>query len=140
MIQTVHLFLGRLIIKIKVIYSQGGKLMALKELLELDDLNEVWEASEKKPVLLFKQSTTCPISANAFSEFNNFLEDNDAADVEAFFVKVRETRPVSNQIAEDLGIQHQSPQIFIVKDKEAVWNASHNKITVDSIKEALANA
>jgi len=114
--------------------------MALKELLELDDLNEVWEASEKKPVLLFKQSTTCPISANAFSEFNNFLEDNDAADVEAFFVKVRETRPVSNQIAEDLGIQHQSPQIFIVKDKEAVWNASHNKITVDSIKEALANA
>lgn len=113
--------------------------MALKELLELEDLNEVWEASEEKPVLLFKQSTTCPISANAFSEFNDFL-DNDDSDMDAFYVKVRETRPVSNQIADDLGIQHQSPQIFVVKNKQAVWNASHNKITVDSIKEALANA
>src|SRR5690625_4194901 len=139
MIQTVHLFLGRLIIKIKVIYFQGGNLMALKELLELDDLNEVWDASEEKPVLLFKQSTTCPISANAFSEFNDFLNNNDS-DIDAFYVKVRETRPVSNQIADDLGVQHQSPQIFVVKNKQAVWNASHNKITVDSIKEALANA
>src|SRR5690625_2678364 len=113
--------------------------MALKELVELDDLNEVWETSKEKPVLLFKQSTTCPVSADAFSEFNKFL-DNNEENVGAYFVKVRETRPVSNQIADDLGIQHQSPQIFIVKNKEAVWNASHNKITVDSIKEALSNA
>lgn len=111
----------------------------LKELLEIDELNEVWEASNEKPVLLFKQSTTCPISAEAFGEFNNFLDGNDA-NIGAFYVKVRESRPVSNQISEELGIQHQSPQILLVKNKEAVWNASHTKITVDSIKEALQSA
>jgi len=47
---------------------------------------------------------------------------------------------VSDQIAEELGIRHQSPQIFLVKDKEAMWNASHTKITMDSIQEALQNA
>lgn|SRR5690625_2500326 len=113
--------------------------MALKELFELEDLQEVWEASTKGPVLLFKQSTTCPISADAFAQFNSFLNTN-GENVDAFFVKVRETRPVSDQIAEDLGIRHQSPQIFVVKNKEAVWDASHTKITVESIQDALQNA
>lgn len=110
----------------------------LQELLEIEDLEKVWEASTEKPVLLFKQSTTCPISAKAFSEFQIFLKDNEV-DVAPYFVKVRETREVSNQIAEDLETEHQSPQILLVKDKAPVWNASHNNITVNSITEALTD-
>lgn len=113
--------------------------MEAKELVDVEDLQEVWQTSVEKPVLLFKQSTTCPISGAAFDEFNNFLAANDG-DFAAYYVKVRESRPVSNQIAEDLGVQHQSPQIFLVKDQEAMWNESHSKITVDSIQEALQNA
>lgn len=112
--------------------------MALTELLAIDDLEQVWETSTEKPVLLFKQSTTCPVSADAFSALQAFLEEEN--DVDAFFVKVRETRPVSDQITEDLGVRHQSPQIFVVKNKEAVWNASHMKITGKNITEALRNA
>jgi|SRR5699024_5199250 len=111
----------------------------LKELLELSDLNEVWETSREKPVLLFKQSTTCPISANAFNEFNAFLNDG-SSDTDAYFVKVRESRAISDEIAEELGVSHQSPQIFLVKDRKSVWNTSHDAITVNSIKEALNNA
>lgn len=113
--------------------------MSLKELVAIDDLQEVWEASTEKPVLLFKQSTTCPISGDAFAQFQSYLEE-DESDVAAFFVKVRESRPVSDQVAEDLEIRHQSPQLFIVKNKETVWNASHTNITADSIKDALQNA
>lgn len=112
--------------------------MALKELLEIDEVQEVLESSVEQPVLLFKQSTTCPISTNAFGEFNTFLEKH-AGDYDAYFVKVRETRPVSDRIAEELGIRHESPQIFIIKDQEARWNASHTEITVDNIQEALQN-
>lgn len=111
--------------------------MALKELLEVDDLQEVYAASEERPVLLFKQSTTCPISSSAFHAYQQFVGQRDD---DAYFVKVRETRPVSNQIEADLGVQHQSPQIFIVKNKAAVWNASHYDITVNSITEALEKA
>lgn len=111
----------------------------LKELLELNDLNAVWEASRENPVLLFKQSTTCPISAEAFSQFHTFLEADDSK-TEAYFVKVRETRTVSDEIAEELEVRHQSPQLFLVKDRQPVWNASHDKITVDRIKEAIKDA
>lgn len=110
----------------------------LKELLQVEDLEEVWAASEKKPTLLFKQSTTCPVSAEAFEQFNKFLQGNEA-DIAAYFVKVRESRPVSNAIAEELNVVHQSPQIMLLKNKEAVWHTSHFKITAESIQEALAN-
>ena len=121
------------------LFKEELSLTQLKELLEIDDLQEVWETSTEKPVILFKQSTTCPVSAEAFTELQRLLDSNNK-DIAAYYVKVRETRPVSNQIAEDLGIQHQSPQAFVVKNKEAVWNASHNKITEDSLTEALQNA
>lgn len=108
----------------------------LKELLEIEELEEVWEVSAKKPTFLFKQSTTCPISAKAFEEFHKFLQEN-TEDIAAYYVKVRESRPVSNEIAEELAVIHQSPQIILIKDGEAIWDTSHMRITVDSIKEAL---
>lgn len=108
----------------------------LIELHSKDDLEKVWEKSTEKPVFLFKQSTTCPISANAFEEFQSFLETKDE-DVGAYFVKVRETREVSNEIADHTGIKHESPQVMFVKDQEVLWNTSHSKINVDSLEEAL---
>lgn len=109
----------------------------LKELLTNEDLDQALESSAGKPVFLFKQSTTCPISAAAFSEFNNFLEASKE-DFEPYFVKVRETREVSNKLAEEVNVEHQSPQVLLVKNKEVLWHTSHNKITVDSLTEALA--
>lgn len=108
----------------------------LKELLELSDLEEVWTTSNDTPVLLFKQSTTCPISAEAFEQFQQFLRESEV-DIAAYYVKVRESRPVSNKIEEELCVQHQSPQIFLVKNKKAVWNTSHMDITKENIEEAI---
>lgn len=115
----------------------GGKEMPqLKEILTGEEFSQAWNNSTNKAVLLFKQSTTCPISAGAFMRFNTFLKST-TEDIEAYFVKVRETREVSNQIAEETGVQHQSPQILLVKNKEVLWNASHAKITEESIEAAL---
>lgn len=96
------------------------------------------ETSKEKPVLLFKQSTTCPISADAFNQFHSFLNANEK-DIGAYFVKVRESRPVSNKIAEELDVRHQSPQILLIIDHKAVWDTSHTNITVENMKEALEN-
>ncbi|HLR51379.1 MAG TPA: bacillithiol system redox-active protein YtxJ [Candidatus Avamphibacillus sp.] len=109
----------------------------LNELLTKEDLEKAMEMSDEKLVLLFKQSTTCPISADAFHQYNEYLDETDE-DLGAYFVKVRETREVSNQIAEDTGIQHQSPQIFLIKNKEVLWNTSHSDITVEHIEQAVA--
>ncbi|WP_075618643.1 bacillithiol system redox-active protein YtxJ [Paenisporosarcina indica] len=104
-----------------------------KEITTIPEWENVLQQSKDKPVLVFKHSTTCPISAAAYSEFTA-LETN----VDAYLVKVIESRPVSNEIESNLSIQHQSPQAFVISNEHAVWNASHRNITQDNITKALS--
>lgn len=106
--------------------------MSIKQLHSIEDLNKFVQQSGK--LLLFKHSTTCPISAKAHQEFQAFMNSSDTS---AAIVHVIEHRPVSNHIADKFGIKHESPQIFMLEDGEVKWNTSHWKITQDSIKEAL---
>lgn len=111
----------------------------LKELHVNKELDQAWEKSMQNPVLLFKHSTTCPISAGAFDQYKSYLESaQDNAD--CYFVKVIEDKPVSNYIAEKTNVKHESPQIFLIHNKEVLWHTSHSKITKDSIKSALNDA
>lgn len=102
------------------------------EITTLPEWENVLQKSKEKPVLLFKHSTTCPVSAAAYREFTSFESDMDA-----YLVKVIESRPVSNEIESNLGVQHQSPQIFIVSNEEPIWHASHWNITENKIGQAM---
>ncbi|MDQ0194077.1 bacillithiol system redox-active protein YtxJ [Paenibacillus wynnii] len=106
--------------------------MSIKQLHTPEDLQQFLDQPGKH--LLFKHSTTCPISAKAHDEFQAFLKD---ADTSAAIVHVIEDRPLSLQIADDFGIKHESPQIFLLEDGEVRWNTSHWKITQSAIKEAV---
>jgi bacillithiol system protein YtxJ len=108
-----------------------------KELTSLEEWSDVLAGSSDKPVLVFKHSTTCPISAKAFKAFETYLNDSPNENVDYVLVKVQRSRPVSNQIESDLGIKHESPQTILVRNNEAVWNTDHSKITVASLGEAL---
>ncbi|ALX49314.1 bacillithiol system redox-active protein YtxJ [Lentibacillus amyloliquefaciens] len=108
----------------------------LQDLKSSEDLNQAWESSMEKPVLLFKHSTTCPISAGAFEQYQSFLE-KIGDELDAYMVKVIEDRAMSNQIAEETGVKHESPQVFLIQDEKVTWHTSHSKITTDSISDAL---
>ncbi|MCM3356655.1 MAG: bacillithiol system redox-active protein YtxJ [Psychrobacillus sp.] len=94
-----------------------------KEITSVDEWKEVLKLSDAQKILVLKHSTTCPISARAFREFESF-----DTPLEKYLVKVRESRSVSNEMESDLGVKHESPQVFLVGDGKAVWNASHHQI------------
>lgn len=104
-----------------------------QEITTIGQWKEVLEQSKETPALLLKHSTTCPISANAYREFVGF-----ASPVATYLVKVIESREVSNEIASDVNVQHASPQALLITDGKAVWNATHYKITGNSLAEAVA--
>ncbi|QPA30923.1 bacillithiol system redox-active protein YtxJ [Thermaerobacillus caldiproteolyticus] len=106
--------------------------MSIKQLHTIEDLHQFVQQSGQQP--LFKHSTSCPISAKAYEEFQAFVKETDTP---AAVFLVIEDRLVSNKIAEEFGIKHESPQIFLLEDGKVRWNASHWKITRESIKEAL---
>lgn len=107
-----------------------------KEITTISEWEQAYKASAEKPLVILKHSTACPVSANALEEYEAYLQDHDA-EAQYLLVKVIESRPVSNRIAEDTGIKHASPQIMLIKNKEIVWNTSHWSITYEHITAVL---
>ena len=97
----------------------------------IEKLEEAIENSRVHPVLLFKHSRTCGISAGVMSQ--------EMAGVEApvNLILVQDDRHISNEIAARTGIRHESPQAIVLKDGEVVYHASHFDITADDIHAGL---
>jgi len=112
----------------------------MKELKNQQDWEACLETSIETPVFVFKHSTSCPISGAAHDRVTEYDRQDGEGVPGIYVVKVIECRPVSNQIADDLGVQHQSPQIILVKEKTAVWSASHHGVQGDRMHEAFENA
>ncbi len=91
--------------------------------------------------IYFKHSTRCPISAGAKIEMDSFLRHNTKSNEFKFdfeLVDVVGNRERSNEIAEQFGIEHESPQVIITDDdNNVVWEASHRVISEDSVQNAL---
>ncbi len=96
-----------------------------------EQLDELFDVSKTKPIVLFKHSTTCPISANIFEEVSN-------VDSTIFLVVVQDSRELSKAIAEKTGIKHQSPQAIVIKDGKPVYHASHYDITAEDLTSYLS--
>ncbi|HEX6594697.1 MAG TPA: bacillithiol system redox-active protein YtxJ [Bacillota bacterium] len=114
-------------------------MVSLHELESMEELEKVWEETRERPVLLFKHSTTCPLSARAIHEYQSFLQST-TKDISAYMVKVIEQRPISNKIEQLTEVRHHSPQILLVKNKNVLWHTSHTKITTKNIDRAFERA
>ena len=106
----------------------------MQEITSIEELNGVLDNAGAAPFLLFKHSTVCPISTRAHSQVMAYLEEEDALPL--YLVKVIESRPVSNEIADRLAVVHQSPQLILVHEGQAVWKTSHISIKTKAIRKA----
>jgi bacillithiol system protein YtxJ len=104
-------------------------------LTDLGQLNEISELSFQKPVAIFKHSTRCSISRMALKQFENEFNLEDK--VTPYYLDLLEFRPISNEIAGRFGVMHQSPQIILIKDGNAVYTASHSDIQVADLAVKL---
>lgn len=111
----------------------------IQQLTSLEQWEQALQGSSNKPLLVFKHSTTCPISAGAHEEFMNFVKDSEQSPVDFSLVRVIEERPVSNAIAENLGVKHASPQAILIQDGQAVWDTSHWHITYAFLSDKIGN-
>lgn len=95
-----------------------------------EELTKAIEESNEQPVLIFKHSTRCSISSMALGRFERGWDDSSKT--KTYFLDLISFRSVSDQIAEALGVMHQSPQAILIKDGKAVKDASHMNINAKS--------
>lgn len=110
---------------------------AIRHIRRPEDLDELLSPGRARPVLIFKHSTTCPVSARAHRELQEYLKQGTNG-VDVALVRVREERPLSQALAERLQVKHESPQAILVQGGRAVWHASHGNITAERLREVTA--
>lgn len=98
-----------------------------------EELDEVFQKSKQQPVVLFKHSITCPISAGVYREVSG-------VDSDVYLIVVQYARGVSNQLAEKTGVRHESPQAIVLKDERAVYYASHYNVTAQDLEKAAVGS
>lgn len=98
----------------------------LKDVQRLDELL----SSADEPVILFKHSDTCGISARAYREMTK-VEKRIA------LITVQKARALSSEIQNRFALPHETPQVLIVHDGKLAWSASHFRITADAVKRAV---
>lgn len=93
-------------------------------------LGELVERSRNEPVILFKHDPVCSISIMAYyrmKQLNNPIP----------MIDVKRAGPISQTIARQTGVKHESPQVIVLRNGQAVWSASHNAITAEAVERAV---
>lgn len=104
--------------------------MNWKPLTTTTQLAEIKEESVSKPVVIFKHSTRCSISAVAKSR----LERAQAPEAISFYyLDLIRFREISNKIADDFNVPHESPQVLLIRNGECIYDESHSGITMDDL-------
>lgn len=109
-----------------------------RQLRTMAELDAILAESHRRPVLILKHSTRCPVSAAAFREWQAYLASPEAQRVANAWVRVIEERPVSLALADRVGVVHQSPQALLIRGGRALWHASHGAITARTLKAVVS--
>jgi len=114
--------------------------MTIQNLTTAEDIDGTLELSSEKPVMILKHSTRCPISFAVRQEFETYAEGAAGRGIDCRVVLVVENRALSQDIAARLGVRHQSPQAILLKNGQAVWHDSHDRVSVKTLEAAEARS
>ena len=109
--------------------------LAMETLTTQAELDSLVERSNTEPVILYKHSVTCPVSARAQEQVVELKHD-----IPTYAVVVQYARDLSEKVAEMFDIEHETPQAIIIKDGKPVADFSHAHITTKAVREAVEQA
>jgi len=92
----------------------------------LSQLDEIKEVSQTKTVLIFKHSTRCGVSSMALKDFEKAFQPKENTVI--YFLDLLAHRDVSDAVATQFRVQHQSPQLLVIEKGMCSKHASHYQI------------
>jgi bacillithiol system protein YtxJ len=100
------------------------------ELPDTDSLDRFLAESNGSPAIIFKHSNSCGVSTRAHVQMSMIERP-------VGLVIVQKARALSDEIAARTGVEHETPQVFILRDREVLWTASHGQIKAAVVEAAL---
>jgi bacillithiol system protein YtxJ len=100
------------------------------ELSDIESLDRFLAQSNGDPVIIFKHSDSCGLSARAYTQMSQ-LEHAVG------LVTVQTARAVSDELEKRMGLAHETPQVLIVSDGKVVWTTSHGQVKAATVEAEL---
>jgi bacillithiol system protein YtxJ len=104
-----------------------------KRVKDTEELDALVESYGERPLVIFKHSLTCPISSAAYDQMEQY-------EGRVALIEIQNARGLSSAIASRFGVTHESPQVIVLRKGQVVWNASHFKITAETVAKAVREA
>lgn len=111
--------------------TQNHQSMNWIALENIEQIEVLKQHSVEFPVLLFKHSTRCSVSRTALRIFEKSWDFNEK--IETYLLDLLSYRAVSNEVAQEFDIEHQSPQVLVIKNGKCIYTASHESINAETI-------
>jgi bacillithiol system protein YtxJ len=87
-------------------------------------------------IILFKHSPRCIISRIVFSKFKrDYISNNNI--LKLIYIDVLKMKKISNQIAQYFSINHESPQVILLKNNKVIYHSSHSSVSFNTIKNYI---
>ena len=97
---------------------------------------ELLSASEQAPQLIFKHSTRCSISSIVLNRFEASELYRTAA-LTCWCLDLIAFRDLSNQIAAETQVWHESPQCIVIDKSKVIYAESHGSIDAKAIQQLI---
>jgi bacillithiol system protein YtxJ len=95
-----------------------------------EQLTALVEKSFQQPQVIFKHSTRCAVSSTIKSRLEKSVAP---AGIDFHYLDLIAYRSLSNKIAEQLHVYHESPQVLLIKNGECIFDESHLSVYMDDI-------
>lgn len=114
--------------------NQSNQKSFWKTIESEEDLAKAIESSYRNRVAIFKHSTSCFISKTVLRNFEKEIQSLDQ-DIEVYYLDLLAYRSISNAIADNLNVGHQSPQLLVLEKGKVINHASHQDISITQITQ-----
>ena len=111
--------------------------MRWNNLRSVEQIEKIRAESKKNPVLIFKHSTRCNISRTSLDRLERNWKEEEMENVTLYFLDLLSYREISSRIAEEFGVDHESPQVIIIRDERPTYDRSHFEIDYQHIRDAV---
>jgi bacillithiol system protein YtxJ len=113
--------------------------MKWSELKSERQIDEIRKESKENRILIFKYSSRCSLSQLALNRLERNWKETEMPGVKPYFLDLITYREISNRIAHEFEVEHESPQVLLIENERSILDQSHMEIDYQGIKAAVKN-
>ena len=107
--------------------------MDWNKLNDISELEKINILSKEHNVLLFKHSTRCSISSAVKDRLERNWKAEDSEKLMPYYLDLLNHRDISNRVADLYSVEHQSPQVLVIRDGKCIYTETHYGISYEDL-------